>query len=65
MIIADLVNRQNIWMIERDYGVRFLLKPLEARSVARKTLRQEFERGFATRENVSSQIDFTYSAGDY
>ena len=30
VILADLVNRQDIWMIEPDYGARFLLKPLQA-----------------------------------
>ena len=30
VILADLVNRQDIWMIEPDYSARFLLKPLQA-----------------------------------
>ena len=36
-------------MIERNYSVGFLLKPLQALSVAGKTHGQEFERGFAPR----------------
>jgi hypothetical protein len=30
VVLADLVNCQDIWVIERDYRVRFLLKPLQA-----------------------------------
>ena len=63
VILADLVNRQDIWMIQPDYRVRFLLKPLQPLSVPGKTHRQEFERGLAARRNVSGQIDFTHPAG--
>ena len=50
-------------MIEPDYGVRFLLKPLQALGVTSKTHGQEFERGFAARCNVGGQIDFAHPAG--
>ena len=50
-------------MIEPDYRVRFLLKPLQTLSVAGKTQGQEFERSFAARDNVGGQIDFTHPAG--
>src|SRR5207244_10451827 len=63
VILADLVNRQNIWMIEPNYGMRFLLKPLQALRVARKALGQEFERGLAARCHVNGQIDVTHPAG--
>ena len=36
MILADLVNRQDIWMIEPDYGVGFLLKPLQPLGISVK-----------------------------
>src|SRR5947199_9105708 len=49
VILADLVNRQDIWMIERDYGARFLLKALQALGVAGKARGQESERGLAAR----------------
>jgi hypothetical protein len=42
VILADLVNRQDIWMIEPNHGVRFLLKSLQALGVAGKAYRQEF-----------------------
>ena len=60
MILADLVNRQDIWMIERDYGARFLLKALQALRVPGKAHRQKFERGLAARCHVGGQIDFAH-----
>jgi hypothetical protein len=30
LILANLVNRQDIWMVKADYGARFLLKALQA-----------------------------------
>src|SRR5262245_21143328 len=63
MILTDLVNGQDIWMIEPNHGVRFLLKALQALSVAGKAYGQEFERGFPARDNVSGEIDFTHPAG--
>src|SRR4051794_37302603 len=52
MILADLVNRQDVWMIEPNYGMRFLLKPLQALGVAGEALGQEFECGLAARCQV-------------
>src|SRR5438034_4366821 len=52
VILADLVNRQDIWMIEPNQGTRFLLKPLQALRVAGKARRQEFECGLAASCNV-------------
>ena len=48
MILADLVNRQDIWMIEPDDRARFLFKPLQRALVAGKTRGQEFQRRLAT-----------------
>src|SRR5437868_4679151 len=62
VILTDLVNGQDIRMIERDYGARFLLKPLEAFGVTGKPRGQEFERGFAARCHVGGQIDFSHPA---
>src|SRR6266542_631701 len=63
VILTDFVNRQDIWMIEPNYGARFLLKPLQALRVASKARGQEFECGLATSGNVRSQIDFAHPAG--
>src|SRR6516162_10861104 len=61
VVLADLVNCQDVWMIERDYRVRFLLKPLQALRVPSKAHRQEFECGLAARDHVGGQIDFAHS----
>ena len=63
MILANLVNGHDIWMIEPDHRVRFLLKPLQPLSVTSKAQGQKFERGFATRCDVSGQIDFAHPTG--
>src|SRR5262245_64863982 len=63
VVLSDLVNGKNIWMIERDYGMCFLLKPLQALRVSGKAHRQKFERGLATRDNVRRQIDIAHAAG--
>src|SRR6266581_2083477 len=63
VILADLVNREDIWVIEPNYRVRFLLKPLQALRVAGKALGQEFERGLAARCDVGGQIDVAHPAG--
>ena len=65
VIFADLVNGQNIWMIERNHCVRFLLKPLETLGVAGKTQGQEFERGLTSRDNIGGEINFAHPAGAY
>ena len=50
-------------MIQPDHGARFLLKTLQALSVTGKAQWQKFERGFATRCDVSGQIDFAHPTG--
>ena len=42
VILADFVNRQDIWMIEPDDRVRFLLKPLQALRIAGKAQGRSF-----------------------
>src|SRR6476620_12487591 len=63
MILADLVNRQNIWMIAPDYSARLLLEPRQTLRIPSKARGQEFERGLAARCNVGGQIDFAHPAG--
>src|SRR5882724_7169391 len=65
VILADLVNGQDVWMIERNDCVRFLFKPLQPLCVACKAQGQEFERGFPPRDNIGGKIDFAHPAGAY
>jgi hypothetical protein len=65
VVLANLVNGQDIWMIERDHGVGFLLKPLQALGVTGKAQGQEFERGLAAGCYVGRQINFAHPAGTY
>ena len=50
-------------MIEPNYRVRFLLKPLQTLRIAGKACGQEFDRGLAARGNVGGQINVTHPAG--
>ena len=46
VILADLVNRQNIWMIESNHGACFLLKPLQALGVTSKRIGKSLSAAF-------------------
>src|SRR6266542_2649958 len=63
VILADLVNRQDVWMIEPNQGARFLLKPLQALGVGGKAHGQKFERGLAARCHVGGKIYLAHPAG--
>src|SRR5438045_3405344 len=62
VILADLVNGQNIWMIKPNYRACFSFKPLQPVRITSKARGQKFERGFTPRCNIGSQIDFTHPA---
>src|SRR5262245_2799988 len=59
---ADLVNSQDVRMIERRGGSRFLAKALDALGVCGETRRQQFERDLTAQPTVLRQIDFTHSS---
>ena len=42
MVLADVVDRANIWMIERGGGLRFALKALESLRIIFKFGRRNF-----------------------
>jgi hypothetical protein len=65
VILTDLVNGQDIWVIEPNDSVRFLLKPLQALGISRKAQGQELKRGFSAGDNIDGQIDFAHPAGAY
>src|SRR4029077_18564647 len=65
MILADLVHRQDIWMIEGDYRVRFLLKALQTFRIPCKAHGQNCECSLAPRGNVVGEIDFAPPARAY
>ena len=65
VILANLVNGQDVWVIQPNYRAGFLLKPLQPLSVSSKTNRQDFERGFTARHDVRGKIDFAHPATAY
>ncbi len=49
-------------MIEGNYGMGFLLEPLEPLRMPGKAHGEEFERGLTARDHVGGQIDFAHPA---
>jgi len=58
----DVMNRQNIWMVQRRHCPRFLLKPPQPLRLAGKGLRQNLERNLAPKAGVFGAIHFTHPA---
>src|SRR5437870_4013006 len=47
VVCADIVNRQNVWMIQGTRGLRFLLKSPQSICVLGERSRQDFDRHVA------------------
>src|SRR5262245_1291660 len=60
--LADFVNGQDVWMIERRSRLRLLHEAAHTRGVFGKSNRQEFERDLAAELGVFGQINFAHSA---
>lgn len=52
LIIADVINRQDVWMIERRSRSCFLLKPFQPVSIFGEVNRQNFYRDFTVKPGV-------------
>src|SRR5262245_21678874 len=59
---ADLVNGQDVRMVERRGGSRFLAKALDALVVFGETRRQQLERDLTAQPRVLREIYFTHSS---
>ena len=57
---ADVIDGDDIRMIQRQHGARFLAKALHALLVVEKVLRQDLQRYFAAQGCVFCEIDFTH-----
>ena len=60
VILPDLVNGQDIWMIERHDGVRFLLKALQTAGSPAKRVGRILSAALTARCNVGGEIDFAH-----
>src|SRR5436190_19691910 len=59
---ADLVNRQNVWMIQGRGSARLGFEPAELGLVRRQMLWEKLKRNLASEPLVSREIDFAHPA---
>jgi hypothetical protein len=62
VLLAYVVNRTNIWMIQCGCGLCFALKTGECLRVAGNFLRQKLERDGAMQPRVLCLVDHTHPA---
>ena len=59
---ADVVHRQNIGVIERGGGARFLLEAPQPVRIGRKARGQHLNRHIATEPRIARTIDLVHAA---
>src|ERR671925_339370 len=59
-VIADVVDDQDVWMVERPCCAHFLFEATESLEVRRKALRQYLDRDIATDAGVAGAVDFAH-----
>ena len=57
IVLADFVNRADVWMIQRRGGARFTAESLERLRVAGQIFRKKFQRDEAAQLRVFSFVD--------
>src|SRR5438552_13889361 len=62
-VLAKIVHRQNVRMIQRSRGLRLLLKAPQPLGIAGETHRQDLDRDLAVEASVAGAIDLAYAAG--
>jgi hypothetical protein len=62
LVIADVVDGRDVWVIERGGGLRFLLEAAHTLGIRRQFSRQQFERDFALEARVFGQPDLAHPA---
>ena len=62
LVLADVVNGENVGMVQRRRGAGFLLEPLEALGVCRQGGRQHLDGHVATQARIARSIHFTHAA---
>ena len=62
-VLAKIVHRQNVRMIQRSRGLRLLLKAPQPLGIAGETHRQDLDRDLAVEASVAGAIDLAHAAG--
>ena len=60
-VIADLVNRADVGMIQRRGGARFPAKTLQRLRILRDFIRQKFERDEAAKVGIFGLVDHAHA----
>src|SRR5262249_48024207 len=59
--LLEVVNRCNVWMIQRSQDFGFALESVDSVRISRKSIRQNLDRNFAFQFRVASPIYLTHS----
>src|SRR4029077_9693265 len=62
-VLTDVVHRENVWMIERRGGARFLLEAVHALAVRSKRREDNLDRDVARETRIARAIDLAHAAG--
>ena len=62
VLLADVVNRADVGMVQRGRGLRFALKTVERLRIARDIFGQEFQRDEAVQARVLGLVDDAHAA---
>jgi hypothetical protein len=62
IVFADVVDGENVGMIERGNGLRFLLETAKAIRIMIERFREDFQGDIAPEPSVASTVDFAHAA---
>src|SRR5436853_7369622 len=63
VVLADIVNRADLRMIERRSRPRFNAEPLERLRILRPFFRQELDRNGPAKPNIFGLVHYSHPAG--
>jgi hypothetical protein len=63
LMSADVVDRENVRMVERRRGARFLLEARQALDIGRIVVRQHFDGHVAPEPRIAGAIDLAHPTG--
>ena len=62
VLMTDVMQHANVWMIQVRDGFRFALEPLLANRITRKLLRKNLDRNGAIQTSIAGAVDFAHPA---
>ena len=61
-LLADVVDRADVWMVQCRRGFRLATKPLQRLPILRQIFREKFQRDEASEPGVLGLVDDTHAA---